>query len=99
MNSAEVRPQLVAVSAPKVILLREVMGLHMADPITGEFSLGGSGYLYENGRFASAVRGVTIAGSVESLLNGVAAVGNDLTWYGAMGAPSLLVTGLTVAGS
>jgi PmbA protein len=86
-------------SGPKVFLLREVMGLHMADPITGEFSLGGSGYLYENGRFSGPVRGVTIAGSVGDMLKAVSAAGDDLRWYGSVGAPSLLVTGLTVAGS
>lgn len=86
-------------SDQKVFLLREVMGLHMADPITGEFSLGGSGYLYEKGKFAAAVRGVTIAGTVGGMVGGVTAIGPDLTWYGSIGSPSLLVTGLTVAGS
>lgn len=83
----------------QVFLIREVMGLHMADPITGEFSLGASGYLFEGGKFSHAVRGVTLAGSIGGLLSGIAGVATDLTWYGSIGAPSLLVTGLTVAGS
>lgn len=85
-------------SEDKVFFLHDVMGLHMADPITGEFSLGASGALYENGKRVQTVRGVTIAGTVGGLLKKITAVGNDLTWYGSAGAPSLLVSGLTVAG-
>lgn len=86
-------------SEEKVFLVREVMGLHMADPISGEFSLGASGYLYEKGVFSKPVRGVTIAGQLNSLLNNVEAVGNDLTWYGAYGAPSILIPRMSVAGN
>lgn len=81
-----------------VFLLKDVMGLHMADPITGEFSLGASGYLYEKGVFIRPVRGVTIAGSLGGVLQSVEAVGNDLRFYGSVGSPSLLVRGLTIAG-
>lgn len=83
----------------RVFLLREVMGLHMADPMTGEFSLGASGDLYENGRFSKAVRGVTIAGTIADVFAGVEAVANDLRWYGAVGAPSLLIRELSIAGA
>jgi PmbA protein len=75
------------------------MGLHTADPVTGEFSLGASGFFYRNGEFEHAVRGVTVAGRLSDLLTGVAMIGDDLTWFGSTGAPSLLVTGLTVAGA
>lgn len=86
-------------SAPHVFLLKDVMGLHMADPISGEFSLGASGMLYEKGRVSRAVRGVTIAGTVASMLKGVSAVGPDLTWFGSTGAPSFLLPSVTVAGN
>jgi PmbA protein len=83
----------------QVFVLHDVMGLHMADPITGEFSLGASGFLYKNGVAAGSVRGVTIAGTVRGLLSNVQAVGSDLTWVGSLGTPSLLVGGVTISGS
>jgi PmbA protein len=86
-------------AAPKVFYLHDVMGLHMADPITGEFSLGASGELYEKGRFSQAVRGVTVAGTIGALLKNISEVGSELSWYGAVGAPPLLVQQMTVAGA
>lgn len=82
-----------------IFYLHDVMGLHMADPITGEFSLGASGALYKNGTFAKSVRGVTVAGTIGDLFKSVAAVANDLTWYGSVASPHLLVDFLTVAGT
>jgi len=82
----------------KIFEVHEIMGLHMADPLTGEFSLGASGSLYENGKLVKPIRGVTISGSLESLFKKIIRIGNDLQWYGGMGSPSFLVSELTVAG-
>ncbi len=86
-------------SASKVFLLMDVMGLHMADPITGEFSLGAAGSLYENGKYSRPVRGVTIASTVAAMLKEVSAVGPDLAWLGSTGAPSFLLPSVTIAGN
>ncbi len=85
-------------SHKKVFHLHDVMGLHMADPITGEFSLGASGALYENGQFSKPVRGVTVAGTVGNILSKIVSIGDDLTWYGSHGCPSFLVDPMTIAG-
>lgn len=84
---------------PVVFHLLDVMGLHMADPVTGEFSLGASGALYERGRFTRSVRGVTVAGTLRECFDKVAAVAEDLTWYGDVGAPSFLVSDVSVSGN
>lgn len=85
-------------SDASVFYLWDVMGLHMADPITGEFSLGASGLLYEHGKFKQAVRGVTVAGRLLDVLTSVRGIGHNLVWYGDRGAPPFLVSKLTVAG-
>lgn len=82
-----------------VFLLHDIMGLHMAEPVTGEFSLGASGFLYENGRLLRPVRGMTLAGTVSSLLKNATAVGNTVHWMSSFGAPPLLVNGLTLSGN
>jgi PmbA protein len=83
----------------RVFEIEDVMGFHMANPVTGEFSLGASGFFYERGQFVHAVRGVTIAGRVGEVIKNTIGVGSNLKWYGNFGSPSLLVSSLTVAGT
>jgi PmbA protein len=86
-------------SDDRVFLVRDVMGLHMADRITGEFSLGAAGVLYKQGRAQHAVRGVTMAGSVADVLTRVKMLGGDFRWYGSVGCASLFVQSLSIAGA
>lgn len=86
-------------SEKKVFLLHDIMGLHMAEPVTGEFSLGAAGFLYEDGRFSKPVRGMTMAGTVSGLLENVAAVGNEIHWVSSMGAPYILANNITLSGN
>ena len=83
----------------KVFLVLELMGLHTVDPVSGEFSLGAGGVIYEGGRPSRAVRGVTIAGNILDLWNKIVAVGNDFKFYGNIGSPSLLAEDITVGGN
>jgi PmbA protein len=86
-------------SEKKVFLLHDIMGLHMAEPVTGEFSLGAAGFLYENGRLAQPVRGMTMAGTVGGLLENATAAGNEIHWASSMGAPYVLVKNITLSGN
>jgi len=86
-------------SSDKVFWVEDVMGLHMADPLTGEFSLGASGSFYERGQFQHPVRGVTLAGQIGELLKNVKGIGTDLSWYGQLGSPSLLVSHVVISGN
>jgi PmbA protein len=82
----------------EVLYIIDLMGLHTADPISGEFSLGASGIIYHKGEIVKSVRGITIAGNFLDILNKVILVGEDLKFYGNVGSPSVVVEGLTVAG-
>ncbi len=79
------------------LLVLDVMGMHMADPISGEFSVGVSGLLVENGRVGGPVKAAMISGNLLDLLERVDAVADDLTFYGGMGAPTFRVSHMTVA--
>ena len=74
------------------------MGLHTANPITGEFSLGASGLLIENGQLTAPVKGFAIVGNLLDLMNRVDAVGSNLRFFGSIGAPSLLFSEISVGG-
>lgn len=80
------------------LFITEVMGVHTADPVSGDFSFGATGLTIEGGRLGRPVRGVTIAGNMKDLLGNISAVGNDLRFFGAYGAPSVLIAQLMVSG-
>jgi len=78
--------------------LTEVMGMHTANPISGDFSLGAAGIWIHNGELTTPVRGMVIAGNILELLERVDAVGSDLRFFGSRGAPTIRVASLTVSG-
>ncbi len=84
---------------PKAFWVQEVLGMHTADATSGDFSVGASGVLVEDGKVVRAVKGVTLAGNVFQLLSKVDAVSNDLTWAGGLGSPTFRVSSLSVGGS
>jgi PmbA protein len=76
----------------------EIMGAHMANPISGDFSLGATGFWIENGKLAYPVREVTIAGNILDLMKHVDAVASDLKFSGRIGSPTLRIKELSIAG-
>ena len=78
--------------------MTEVMGMHTANPISGDFSVGVAGILIENGELTKPVRGMAIGGNILELLANVDGVGNDLKFFGGMGSPSLRVSEVTISG-
>ncbi|MBI4349389.1 MAG: TldD/PmbA family protein [Elusimicrobia bacterium] len=79
------------------ILVLELMGMHTADPVSGEFSVGLSGVEIRGGVLAGAVRGAMLSGNLLDLLDRLDAVADDLSFYGACAAPTFRVRDLTVA--
>jgi PmbA protein len=67
--------------------------------VTGDYSRGAAGMWIENGEFAYPVEEVTIAGNLVEMLNNIEMVGSDLEFRSAIVAPTLLISGLTVAGT
>jgi PmbA protein len=67
--------------------------------VTGDYSRGAAGLWIENGELAYPVQEVTIAGNLGEMLNHIAMIGSDLEFKSALAAPTLLVEGLTVAGT
>ncbi len=79
------------------LVLVEVMGMHMADPISGEFSVGASGLAVERGRIAYPVKNAMISGNILDILEGIDVIGSDLTFFGSTGSPTFRVNSLMVA--
>lgn len=82
----------------KAFEVRDVIGMHTADPVSGDFSVGAVGLLWEKGKARRAVRGVTLSGNLLDLLAGVDAVSNEVVWQGTFGSPLFRVKELSVGG-
>ena len=81
------------------VYITEVLGMHTANPVSGDFSVGATGFLVENGEITRPVRGITIAGNIKDLFGKLVAAGADLRFYGAKGSPTLLIEEIAVSGS
>ncbi|HSG27514.1 MAG TPA: metallopeptidase TldD-related protein, partial [Candidatus Krumholzibacterium sp.] len=81
------------------IYIQNVMGMHTADPISGDFSVGISGLSIEKGDPAAPVSEMTISGNITDLLRGVKEVGGEMVFIGTYGAPPVLIEGLSVSGT
>ena len=83
----------------KGVLITDLMGVHTANPVTGEFSLGASGLLIENGVTTRPIRGFAVAGNVMELFRQITDIGSDLKFFGGVGAPSVRVSQISVGGA
>ena len=84
------------------LYVTRVMQTGGTDPITGDCSMGASGLWIENGQLVRPVSDVTVATTLPDLLRNIVAVGSDLRvvpFYGAIGAPTIRVEGVTIGGT
>lgn len=83
------------------VLVQSVQGLHSGvNPISGDFSVGASGLLIQNGQVGAPIREFTIASTVQRMLLDVAEVGNDVDWLPMSAAGvSLVIRDLTLSGA
>jgi PmbA protein len=79
------------------LLVLEVLGTHMVDPVSGEFSVGVSGLEIDKGSIARPFKGAMIAGGLLDMLARVDAVADDLVFHGSFGSPTIRVSALDVA--
>lgn len=80
------------------IYVIETMGMHTTNPISGEFSVGASGLWIENGEIKHPVKEAVISGNILDLFKKVVMVGDDMRFYGNIGAPSLLIEAIDISG-
>jgi len=78
-------------------LVTELMGQGV-NGVTGDYSRGASGFWVEHGAIQYPVHEVTIAGNLKQMYRDIAALGADLDVRGAVRAPSVLVSEMTIAG-
>jgi PmbA protein len=85
-------PEQILAEVGEGLLVQSVSGIHSGvNPVSGDFSVGAEGVMIRGGALAEPVREITIASSIQRMLQGVVAIGDDLERL-----PSS-ATGLTMA--
>ncbi len=80
------------------LLITDAIGMHTADPISGDFSVGVQGFVVTNGQIGQPFRSVAFTGNLHELLNKTVAVGADLRFFGSIGSSSLLIEDASISG-
>jgi PmbA protein len=80
------------------LYITELMGQGV-NGVTGDYSRGATGFWIENGERAYPVQEVTIAGNLRAMFREIGGIAGDVDMQGAVRTGSVLVGGLTIAGS
>ena len=79
--------------------ITDLLGVHTINGVSGDFSLGASGYWVEDGDLSFPVRGMAISGNLMDLLIKIEAVGDDVRCRRSIGAPSIVVKDMEISGA
>jgi len=82
-------------------LVQSITGVHSGvNPVSGDFSVGAEGLMIRGGELAEPVREVTIASTIQRMLQHVVAIGSDIEWLpGAATGVTLAVDDIALSGS
>jgi PmbA protein len=92
-------PVASALPAGPSVRFSSLMGAHMMDRVSGDFSLGAAGYILHDGEPVRPFRNGTVSGNLFDLMASLTGVGNDLTFYGSLGSPTLIFDSVVISGN
>ncbi|HXY43664.1 MAG TPA: TldD/PmbA family protein [Acidimicrobiales bacterium] len=83
------------------LLVQAVSGLHSGvNRVSGDFSVGAEGLIIRHGSLAEPVREVTVASTIQRMLQHVAFIGGDLEWLpGSAAGMTLAIDDMSMSGS
>lgn len=97
LRAGDVAPEEIIRSVRSGLYVTELMGFGV-NSITGDYSRGASGLWIENGELTYPVEEITIAGNLLRMLGDIEVIGNDLEPRRSIGAPTLKIGKMMVAG-
>ena len=80
----------------KCIYITETIG-HGSNLVTGDYSIGATGFLVEDGEFKYPINEITIAGNFKDMFKNIF-LANDLDFEYSTNSPTMMIEGMTVAG-
>jgi PmbA protein len=81
---------------PRVLKVTDIMGMHTANPVTGELSVGISGIILEHGNPVYPVREAALSGNIYEMFTRVISVGDEAREFGHVLCGSLLVDAVDI---
>ncbi|WP_057462261.1 TldD/PmbA family protein [Pseudovibrio sp. POLY-S9] len=97
LQAGEKTPEEILRDIGEGLLVTDLIG-HGANGVTGDYSRGASGYWVENGEIAYPVSEITIAGNLKDMFLNLTPA-SDLDERYAVATPTVVIEGLTIAGS
>jgi len=80
----------------KSLYITETIG-HGSNIVTGDYSVGATGFLIENGEFKYPISEITIAGNFKDMFQNIT-LANDLEFKYTTNSPTMMIEGMIVAG-
>jgi PmbA protein len=82
------------------LYVQSITGVHSGvNPVSGDFSVGAEGLKIEGGALAQPVREVTVASTLQRMLQSVVEIGDDLRWLpGVAAGQTLAIADMTLSG-
>jgi len=81
---------------PVALKITDIMGMHTANPITGEISVGVNGIVLERGEETYPIREAALSGNIFEMLSRVVSLGDDERAFGHVLCPSILVDAVDI---
>ncbi len=82
------------------LYVQSVTGIHSGvNPVSGDFSVGAEGLMLRDGALAEPVREITVASTLQRMLQSVVAIGSDLRWLpGVAAGQTLAIADMQLSG-
>jgi PmbA protein len=82
------------------LYVQSVTGIHSGvNPVSGDFSVGAEGLMIRGGTLAEPVREITVASTLQRMLQSVVAIGGDLRWLpGTAAGQTLAIADMQLSG-
>lgn len=94
LRPGELDQAAVLESVGEALFVQSITGVHSGvNPVSGDFSVGAEGLMVRNGGLAEPVREVTVASTLQRMLQSVLHVGGDVEWLPGVAAGLTLAVG------
>ena len=85
----------------EALFVQSITGVHSGvNPVSGDFSVGAEGLMIRDGVLAEPVREVTIASTLQRMLQSVLHIGSDVEWLpGVAAGQTVAIDGMALSGA
>lgn len=79
------------------LYITDAMGMHTANPVSGEFSVGVAGLWIEGGEVRHPVKEAVMTANILEMFSLIRAVDDDMRFYGGISSPGLVIEGMDIS--